>query len=80
MDLCFDEKGYKMSKSLGNVVDPLKMMEQYGADIIRLWVMLSDYNEDIPDREGHNQEYERSVSPDAQYVAVFAGGFGRVYG
>ncbi len=42
-----DEKGYKMSKSLGNVVDPLKMMEQYGADIIRLWVMLSDYNEDI---------------------------------
>ncbi|MDH5722710.1 MAG: isoleucine--tRNA ligase [Alphaproteobacteria bacterium] len=42
-----DEKGYKMSKSLGNVVDPLKMMEQYGADIIRLWVMLSDYAEDI---------------------------------
>ena len=42
-----DEKGYKMSKSVGNVVDPLKMMDQYGADIIRLWVMLSDYNEDI---------------------------------
>jgi len=42
-----DEKGYKMSKSLGNVVDPLKMMEEHGADIIRLWVMLSDYAEDI---------------------------------
>ena len=42
-----DEKGYKMSKSDGNVVDPLKMMEQYGADIIRLWTMLSDYAEDI---------------------------------
>ena len=42
-----DEKGYKMSKSVGNVVDPLKMMNQYGADIIRLWVMLSDYQEDI---------------------------------
>ena len=42
-----DEKGYKMSKSLGNVVDPLKMMDQYGADIIRLWTMLSDYAEDI---------------------------------
>ncbi len=42
-----DEKGYKMSKSVGNVVDPLKMMEKYGADIIRLWVMLSDYAEDI---------------------------------
>lgn len=36
-----------MSKSLGNVVDPLKMMEEHGADIIRLWVMLSDYAEDI---------------------------------
>lgn len=42
-----DEKGYKMSKSLGNVVDPLEMMGQHGADIIRLWTMLSDYSEDI---------------------------------
>ncbi|QQG36162.1 MAG: isoleucine--tRNA ligase [Micavibrio aeruginosavorus] len=42
-----DEKGYKMSKSVGNVVDPLEMMEQHGADIIRLWTMLSDYSEDI---------------------------------
>ncbi len=42
-----DDKGYKMSKSVGNVVDPLKMMNQYGADIIRLWVMLSDYTDDI---------------------------------
>ncbi|MEM8833647.1 MAG: isoleucine--tRNA ligase [Pseudomonadota bacterium] len=42
-----DEKGYKMSKSLGNVVDPLKIMEQNGADILRLWTMTSDYNDDI---------------------------------
>ena len=42
-----EEKGYKMSKSVGNVVDPLQMMEQHGADIIRLWTMLSDYSEDI---------------------------------
>ncbi len=42
-----DEKGYKMSKSRGNVVDPLKMMEQYGADILRLWTMTSDFSEDI---------------------------------
>ena len=42
-----DEKGYKMSKSLGNVVDPLKLMGQSGADILRLWTMTSDYAEDI---------------------------------
>ncbi|MDB5491502.1 MAG: ileS [Micavibrio sp.] len=42
-----DEKGYKMSKSLGNVVDPLEVIEQQGADILRLWAMMSDYSEDI---------------------------------
>ncbi|MGC6476196.1 MAG: isoleucine--tRNA ligase [Parvibaculales bacterium] len=42
-----DEKGRKMSKSAGNVVDPLKVIQQSGADIIRLWVMSSDYSEDL---------------------------------
>jgi isoleucyl-tRNA synthetase len=42
-----DEKGYKMSKSEGNVTDPLKVMETYGADILRLWVLTADYAEDI---------------------------------
>ena len=42
-----DEKGRKMSKSEGNVVDPNEMMQTHGADILRLWVMLSDYAEDI---------------------------------
>ena len=42
-----DENGRKMSKSEGNVVDPLKVMEQSGADILRLWTMTSDYAEDI---------------------------------
>ncbi|MCB2059341.1 MAG: class I tRNA ligase family protein, partial [Novosphingobium sp.] len=41
-----DAKGMKMSKSLGNTVDPLKVMEQYGADIIRLWALSVDYTED----------------------------------
>jgi len=41
-----DPKGFKMSKSLGNTVDPLKVMEQYGADIIRLWALSVDYTED----------------------------------
>ncbi|MEJ2409288.1 MAG: isoleucine--tRNA ligase [Novosphingobium sp.] len=41
-----DAKGLKMSKSLGNTVNPLKMMEQYGADIIRLWALSVDFTED----------------------------------
>jgi len=42
-----DEKGYKMSKSSGNVVDPLEMIEEMGADILRLWVASADYRNDI---------------------------------
>jgi isoleucyl-tRNA synthetase len=41
-----DAAGKKMSKSLGNTVDPIKVMEQYGADIIRLWALSVDYTED----------------------------------
>ncbi len=41
-----DPKGMKMSKSLGNTVDPLKVMEVNGADIIRLWALSVDYTED----------------------------------
>ncbi|MCL5292674.1 MAG: isoleucine--tRNA ligase, partial [Actinobacteria bacterium] len=42
-----DEVGRKMSKSLGNVVDPLKVIEQSGADVLRLWVASSDYTVDV---------------------------------
>lgn len=42
-----DGEGKKMSKSLGNVIYPQKVIEQYGADILRLWVATSDYREDI---------------------------------
>ncbi len=47
-----DNKGYKMSKSLGNVVDPIKICNQYGADILRLWVLSTNYNDDV--RIGEN--------------------------
>ena len=42
-----DENGRKMSKSLGNVVDPLKVIDQMGADILRLWVSSADYRSDL---------------------------------
>ncbi|MGS0971870.1 MAG: isoleucine--tRNA ligase [Candidatus Izemoplasmataceae bacterium] len=42
-----DGDGRKMSKSLGNVIDPLKIMNQMGADILRLWVSSVDYQSDV---------------------------------
>lgn len=42
-----DGQGRKMSKSLGNVVSPQDIMKTHGADILRLWVAASDYNDDI---------------------------------
>ena len=42
-----DEKGQKMSKSLGNVVAPQSVIKESGADILRLWVAASDYSDDL---------------------------------
>jgi isoleucyl-tRNA synthetase len=42
-----DGQGYKMSKSLGNVIAPEEIIKQYGAEILRLWVSAEDYRDDI---------------------------------
>ena len=42
-----DGKGNKMSKSLGNVVDPIKLVNQYGADVVRLWATSVAYQSDV---------------------------------
>ena len=42
-----DGSGHKMSKSKGNVVAPQKVMDQYGADILRLWVASTDYSGEL---------------------------------
>ncbi|MBR6034147.1 MAG: isoleucine--tRNA ligase [Clostridia bacterium] len=42
-----DEKGKKMSKSEGNVISPQDVIKEYGADILRLWVLSSDYKSEI---------------------------------
>jgi len=42
-----DGEGRKMSKSIGNTIDPQEIIKQYGADILRLWVASADYKNDI---------------------------------
>ncbi len=42
-----DSKGEKMSKSLGNVVNPMDIINKNGADVFRLWAMTSDFTEDL---------------------------------
>lgn len=42
-----DGQGYKMSKSLGNVIAPEEIIRQYGAEILRLWVSAEDYRDDV---------------------------------
>ena len=42
-----DGKGLKMSKSLGNVIAPEDILKKYGADILRIWVASSNYEEDL---------------------------------
>ena len=42
-----DGEGHKMSKSKGNVISPQKIINQYGADILRLWVASTDYSGEL---------------------------------
>ncbi len=42
-----DENDQKMSKSLGNVIDPLDVINKFGADVLRLWVSSTEYKNDV---------------------------------
>ncbi len=74
-----DAKGMKMSKSLGNTVDPNKVMETYGADIIRLWALSVDFTEDhrIGDEilKGVGDQY-RKLRNTFRYLLGALAGFG----
>ncbi|POB09315.1 isoleucine--tRNA ligase [Sulfobacillus sp. hq2] len=45
--MVLDKSGQEMHKSLGNTIDPMDIVAQYGADILRLWVASSDYRNDV---------------------------------
>lgn len=51
-----DEKGLKMSKRFGNVVDPVEACERYGADVLRVWCASVDTTEDVPCSDGILQQ------------------------
>lgn len=66
-----DEKGYKMSKSMGNTIVPQKVIDEMGADILRLWVVNSDYTEDLrigPEILKHQQELYRRYRNTLRYL------------
>ena len=73
-----DEEGRKMSKSLGNVIAPQDVMKQSGADILRLWVVASDYAEDLrigPEILKHMGDSYRRLRNTLRYLLGALAGF-----
>jgi isoleucyl-tRNA synthetase len=73
-----DEEGRKMSKSLGNVVAPQEVMQQSGADILRLWVVGADYSEDLrigPEILKHQSDVYRRLRNTLRYLLGALDGF-----
>ena len=66
-----DEQGRKMSKSLGNGIDPKDMIKEFGADILRLWVLSSDFKSDVSISKGIMKqvaEVYRKIRNTARYI------------
>ncbi|HEX2926246.1 MAG TPA: isoleucine--tRNA ligase [Ruminiclostridium sp.] len=73
-----DEEKRKMSKSLGNGIDPADVIKEYGADILRLWVASSDYTTDIKiskDLLKQLSEVYRKIRNTARYILGNTNGF-----
>ncbi len=71
-----DEKGQKMSKSLGNVMAPQDVMKSSGADILRLWVAASDYSDDLRIGPGDPEDVRRDLPQAAEHDPLDAGSAG----
>ena len=69
--MILDMERRKMSKSLGNGISPQEVMQQYGADVLRLWVASSDYQSDISisrDILKQMSEAYRKIRNTARYI------------
>nr|MBF0221351.1 isoleucine--tRNA ligase [Desulfobulbaceae bacterium] len=66
-----DSKGKKMSKSVGNVVAPEKVINKYGAEILRLWVASEDYRDEVKISDeilGHLSDAYRKIRNTIRYL------------
>lgn len=73
-----DEKGYKMSKSLGNVIAPEEIIKKMGADILRLWTASVDSSEDMrigPEILKQQEDSYRRLRNTLRYLLGALGGF-----
>ena len=72
------EDRQKMSKSTGNIVAPQEIIKQYGADILRIWVVASDYSEDLkigPEIIKHQADAYRRLRNTLRYILGNLSGF-----
>ena len=72
------EDGRKMSKSLGNIVAPQEVIEKFGADILRIWVVSSDYSEDLrigPEILKHQSDLYRRIRNTLRFLLGNVAGF-----
>ena len=72
------EDKQKMSKSTGNIVSPQEIIKQYGADILRIWVVASDYSEDLkigPEIIKHQADAYRRLRNTLRYILGNLNGF-----
>ena len=73
-----DEQGRKMSKSLGNVIAPEKIIDSQGAEILRLWVVSCDYTNDLrvgPTILKHQEDIYRRYRNTLRYLLGALEGF-----
>ncbi len=66
-----DDQGRKMSKSIGNTIAPQEVIKESGADVLRLWVLASDYKSDVAVSKGiikQVTEVYRKIRNTARYI------------